>query len=617
MEQESNSSNRFIFSNDFYNSLSNDVENKSVVDNNAVPQEDLFTIKKQEELNNSVMENNVQKENIIGDIGLPSFQFNAPKVEETIVTTNQEISDLVPLDKISEVSTDSSNNSVDTFTYNDVMPSINIDNNVNITNNDNEVKESLPDNNTLGVFVVENPSNLSSVSSSDILNNSFDVDSGINVDLEKEIINSSVQTYSEPTIIDPNIQVKDFEEKTVYRAQRNNNSNINNLFNNNIPVTNNLNFNNNIGLEEVNKPSDTIIEFDSSDLFPTPNVINIDEELEKESSLGNIDLKELMTEEIDSNIPANKSNLLDELREKEMNTGKLSILARYGEDFCSRDYVTNPAIGREDEINQLILILLTPEKSGILVGKPGIGKTSIVEGLAYRLQRGIVPEALKGYRIVSVKTTSLLGSLPTGETRLQTLIDELKDLDKIILFVDEIHMLMGATSESSLDFANMFKESLGRGSIKMIGATTTDEYERYVLRDKAFVRRFQRVDVLEPSREHTIKILMGTLPKIEKNTGAKLKYTDYIKSEIMAFIVDITTEYKRIYGIGSRYPDICLTLLSQAFSHAVFDNRKDVNILDIRDAIENSKNIYPDVIRKELVNFDEKFRKIIMEEKNY
>ena len=133
------------------------------------------------------------------------------------------------------------------------------------------------------------------------------------------------------------------------------------------------------------------------------------------------------------------SNLLDELREKSKKTGKISILAKYGDDFCSRNYVTNPAIGREREIKELGLILLTPEKSAILVGKPGIGKTSIVEGLAYRIQRNKVPNALKGYRIISVKTTSLLGTLPSGETRLQTLIDEIKDLDKIILFVDEIH----------------------------------------------------------------------------------------------------------------------------------------------------------------------------------
>lgn len=316
------------------------------------------------------------------------------------------------------------------------------------------------------------------------------------------------------------------------------------------------------------------------------------------------------------NVEVVKSTLLEELIGKSQKEGKISVLARYGEDFCARDYITNPAIGRAEEIKQLILILLTPEKSGILIGKPGIGKTSIVEGLAYQLQRNNVPEALKGFRIVSVKTPSLLGSLPTGETRLQTLVDELKELDKVILFIDEIHMLIGATSDSSLDFANMFKESLGRGTIKVIGATTTEEYERYILRDKAFVRRFQKVEVEEPSREHTIKILMGTLPKIEKTTGATLKYSEFMKTEIMSFIVDITTEYKRIYGIGSRYPDICLTLLSQAFSQAVFANRTEVTINDIRKAIENSKNIYPDVIRKELVNFDQKFKDLIREEES-
>ena len=126
-----------------------------------------------------------------------------------------------------------------------------------------------------------------------------------------------------------------------------------------------------------------------------------------------------------------ESDLLPRL-EKELTPGEVSILVRYGDDFCSHHYITNPAIGRDEEIKQLILTLLTPEKSAILIGKPGIGKTSIVEGLAYRLQRGAVPDLLKGFSIVSIKTPSLLGTLPTGETRLQTLVDELKKLDKII-----------------------------------------------------------------------------------------------------------------------------------------------------------------------------------------
>lgn len=439
----------------------------------------------------------------------------------------------------------------------------------------------------------------------------FNVESGIDTELEQELFKSKIEAQRKTQIVEnTNFYERPSEEKMVYRAKRSAQ-----------PITP-------IWLQEETdelKEEETTTKVPVEDIIPEhhevdvqPKVINIDEELAKLRELNKpIEEPEVNYEENLSDLPATKSTLLDELREKEHQTGKISILARYGEDFCSRDYITNPAIGRNEEIKQLILILLTPEKSGILVGKPGIGKTSIVEGLAYQLQRNNVPDALKGYRIVSVKTTSLLGTLPTGETRLQTLIDELKELDKIILFMDEIHMLMGATNESSLDFANMFKESLGRGSIKMIGATTNDEYERYVLRDKAFVRRFQRVDVEEPTRDQTIKILMGTLPKIEKNTGATLKYSNFVQSEIMAFIVDITTEYKRVYGIGSRYPDICLTLLAQAFSQAVFDNRKEVTIQDIRNAIENSKNIYPDVIRKELVNFDKKFNQLIKEEQNY
>ena len=165
---------------------------------------------------------------------------------------------------------------------------------------------------------------------------------------------------------------------------------------------------------------------------------------------------------------------------------------------------------------------------------------------------------------------------------------------------------MGTKGEA-LDFANMFKPALDRGDIKVIGATTTEEYERYILRDKAFVRRFQKVEIFEPTREENISILVGTLPKIEKRTGIKMSYSPFIQQRIMEFITDITSEYKRIYEIGSRYPDVSLTVVQEAFSNALFDNRDYVTVLDFRKAIESSKNIYPDVIRKELPHFDEIF----------
>lgn len=336
-------------------------------------------------------------------------------------------------------------------------------------------------------------------------------------------------------------------------------------------------------------------------------IINIDELLNDNSNTV------LTQDSLEKNID---SSLQEEsmIKKDEFGMPTFSMITRYGENYCEKEYVTNPAIGRDDVIKEVILILLTPEKSAILTGKPGIGKTSIVEGLAYRIQQQDVPDALKGYSIINIKTPSLLGTMPNGESRIQTLIDELKTMEKVILFIDEIHMLIGATDQSSLDFANIFKEGLGRGSIKVIGATTTEEYERYILRDKAFTRRFQKIEVFEPTRDETIKILMGTLPKIEKQTNRKLKYSNFKQSQIMAFFVDLTTEYRRVYEIGSRYPDIALTLLKQAFSYAVFDNRYEVNIFDIRCAVRDTKNVYPDVITKELVRFDEVFKDLIQEE---
>ena len=287
---------------------------------------------------------------------------------------------------------------------------------------------------------------------------------------------------------------------------------------------------------------------------------------------------------------------------------RISILDTYGENFIKKEFITNPAIGREKELKELMLILLTPDKSAILTGKPGVGKTSIVEGLAYLIQKRQVPNQLLNYQIIKVNTSALLGIDPvTGESKIQNLIEELKNYEHLILFIDEIHTLMGSKGEA-LDFANMFKPGLDRGDIKVIGATTTEEYERYILRDKAFVRRFQKVIVEEPTREQNIRICLGTLPKIEKRTGAEMMYSNFVKQTMMEFLTDITSEYKRVYEIGSRYPDVTLTLIQDAFSYAMFDNRKYVNVLDFRKAIENCKNIYPDVITKSLPIFDETFR---------
>ncbi|HOP65940.1 MAG TPA: AAA family ATPase, partial [Bacilli bacterium] len=142
-----------------------------------------------------------------------------------------------------------------------------------------------------------------------------------------------------------------------------------------------------------------------------------------------------------------------------MPNGEVSLLEKYGEDYTKKEYVTDPAIARDEEIKQVLLVLLTPDKSAILVGKAGIGKTAIVEGIAYRIQKGLVPEVLKGMRVVKVSVSSIMGTAISGgvlEQRLEILVNEIKKAGKgnLILFIDEVHLLINRTENNSMDFAN-------------------------------------------------------------------------------------------------------------------------------------------------------------------
>lgn len=300
-----------------------------------------------------------------------------------------------------------------------------------------------------------------------------------------------------------------------------------------------------------------------------------------------------------------------------MEQEKISMLEKYGEDLTAKVYITDPAISRDEEIKQCILTLLTPEKSALLVGKPGIGKTAIVEGLAYRIQRKMVPNALLDWKIIKLNIASLNGTVNSEgqtENRVDLLLKELATKDKLILFIDETHVLITRGAENGLDLANMLKAGLDRGTIKMIGATTTEEYEQYILRDRAFLRRFQKIDVLEADKPTVVKILMGTLPKLEKQIGVKVNYTDFVKERFMTFIVEMTDEYKRVYEVAARYPDIALTILANAMTYALFDNEAEVKTKHFYKAICNARNIYEDAKKKEIERFKVEFADLIREE---
>ncbi|MBP5610861.1 MAG: ATP-dependent Clp protease ATP-binding subunit, partial [Clostridia bacterium] len=209
--------------------------------------------------------------------------------------------------------------------------------------------------------------------------------------------------------------------------------------------------------------------------------------------------------------------------------GEIPTLLRFGIDLTAsaRAGKLDPVIGRTRETARLIAILCRKTKNTpCLVGEPGVGKTAVVEGLAQKIVSGDVPEPLLDRRIVSLDLSSMIaGAKYRGEfeERMRGIIDEATKHPGVILFIDEVHTLIGAgAAEGAVDAANILKPALARGAIRLIGATTPDEYERHIERDSALERRFQPVPVREPDRDETLAVLRGIRGKLEEHHGVKL-----------------------------------------------------------------------------------------------
>ena len=227
----------------------------------------------------------------------------------------------------------------------------------------------------------------------------------------------------------------------------------------------------------------------------------------------------------------------------------------------------------------------------------------------------MVPIALQGWSIIKINITSLVGNINVDgntETKVEALVKEITQRDKTILFIDETHLMIN--KEGGVDLANLLKPGLDRGTIKMIGATTTEEYEKYILRDRAFLRRFLKIDVSEVNQDDCVKILMGTYPKIEKQVGVRVGYPPYVIEKIFRFIVEMTEEYNRVYETASRYPDICLAIVATSFTFALYDNSNVVTLKHFYRSIINTKSVYPDIITKEKERFKVVFDDMIKAE---
>ena len=194
---------------------------------------------------------------------------------------------------------------------------------------------------------------------------------------------------------------------------------------------------------------------------------------------------------------------------------QFEALDKYGDDLTARAAAMDPVIGREEEIRRTVRVLARRTKNNpVLIGEPGVGKTAIAEGIAQRIVAGDVPGSLRDTRLISMDMAAMVaGAKFRGEfeERLKAFLKEVKDAGNIILFIDELHTVLGAGKggEGALDAGNMLKPMLARGELRCIGATTLSEYRQHVEKDPAFERRFQTVIVKEPSVEDTISILRG------------------------------------------------------------------------------------------------------------
>lgn len=238
-------------------------------------------------------------------------------------------------------------------------------------------------------------------------------------------------------------------------------------------------------------------------------------------------------------------------------------LNQFGTDLTkeAEEGKLDPVIGRRDEIERVIQILSRRTKNNpCLIGEPGVGKTAVVEGLAEKIVSGDVPEILKDKRVVSIDISSMVaGAKYRGdfEERIKKSLGEVKKAGDVILFIDEIHTIVGAGSaEGAIDAANILKPMLARGEIQLVGATTLNEYRKYIEKDAALERRFSPVNVLEPSAEDTIKILEGIRDKYEAHHNVK------ISDEAIKAAVNLSVRY-----INDRFlPDKAIDLIDEAAS---------------------------------------------------
>lgn len=276
-----------------------------------------------------------------------------------------------------------------------------------------------------------------------------------------------------------------------------------------------------------------------------------------------------------------------------------SNLEKYGENLTNMFYLKDPSIGRDDIIRKIERILLYPErdKSIIITGPAGTGKTAVVKGLAYRIQKGIVPQALNDIKIISIDAPSIVSGckyVGTLEEKLKGILDEASTDKNIIIFIDEVHQVMGAgrSEGNKVTIAEILKPYLDYGKVRIIGATTDEEYLENIESNTAFKSRLKRIKLEEPERDVIYEIINDLINAYNKISYSKVIMDEDEKDKIINFLIDATTTKSRTFNDRVNNPRLVLDIVKEAYAIAALSDRFEVTIDDFIEALNDEERIY-------------------------
>lgn len=293
------------------------------------------------------------------------------------------------------------------------------------------------------------------------------------------------------------------------------------------------------------------------------------------------------------------SGKMEDVTNKKIDMSETPNLDKYGEDLTNMPYLKDPSVGRKQELERIMKILLYPErdKSVIITGVAGCGKTALVKGLAYRIQKGDVPAPLKDLKIISIDTATMVAGtkyVGTLEEKMKKILDEASNDKNIIIFIDEIHQAVsgGRAEGNDNTVAEILKPYLDYGKVRVIGATTEEEYAEHVESNTAFKTRFKKVAIKEPDYNTTYQVLDDLIEAYNKISYSKLIVSPEERHMIIDWLINSTKPTFRDYKDRASNPRLVLDVLKEAYAIAAFNESKEVTVDHLIEALKNEDRLY-------------------------